>query len=163
VPAADDGFVSLAHVLRAPVAEIAEPAEVAVAAPPPQPMALPDAADLARDVRVFRARLADAFDAARDALLHEFAYAVLGRELVLAPADIAVIAARVLAQHADAEPLRLRVAASDAAALAHQAAGLPPLLCDAELAPGDAILEFAGGHVDARLGVRLAALLGNGP
>ena len=36
---------------------------------------------------------------------------------------------------------------------------LPPVTSDAELAPGDAILEFDGGHADARLGVRLAALL----
>jgi hypothetical protein len=115
--------------------------------------------ELARDVRVFRARLADAFDAARDGLLREFAYAVLGRELVLAPADIATIAARLLAEHPGAEPLRLRVAPADALTLARDAGALPPIASDAELAPGDAVLEFAGGSIDARLGVRLAALL----
>jgi flagellar biosynthesis/type III secretory pathway protein FliH len=77
---------------------------------------------------------------------------------VLAEADIAAIAARVLAEHPDAQPLRLRVAPSDAVDLA-ACGGLPPRVPDPELAPGDAILEFAGGPVDARLGVRLAALL----
>jgi hypothetical protein len=123
VPAADGAFVSLVQLLRPEHTPeiVAPPAAVQSTEPAP----LPDVAELARDVRVFRARLADAFDVAGDALLHEFAYAVLGRELILAPADIATIAARVLA----------------------------------ELAPGDAILDFTGSSVDARLGIRLAALL----
>jgi Flagellar assembly protein FliH len=157
VPAADGAFVSLAQLLRpGPAPEAVVPlATVELPAPAP----LPEVADLARDVRVFRARLADAFDAACDTLLREFAYAVLGRELILAPPDIATIAARILTEHAGAFPLRLRVAPSDAVALARCADTLPPIASDAELAPGDAILEFPGGSIDARLGIRLAALL----
>jgi hypothetical protein len=157
VPAADGAFVSLAQLLRPePAPEIVAPL---VPVPLPAPAPLPELADVARDVRVFRARLADAFDVACDALLREFAYAVLGRELILAPPDIATIVARVLAEHAGALPLRLRVAPSDAIALARCGATLPPIASDAELAPGDAILELPGSSVDARLGIRLAALL----
>jgi flagellar biosynthesis/type III secretory pathway protein FliH len=160
VPAADGVFVSLAQLLRPPpaCAELVPPVTV-FATPAPQPLALPEAAELARDVRLFRARLADAFEGACDALLREFAYAVLGRELVLAPPDIAAIAARVIAEHAGAQPLRMRVAPSDVALLAPDANALPPVTSDPELSPGDAILELASGPHDARLGVRLAALL----
>jgi hypothetical protein len=162
VPAVDDVFVSLAQVLRAgttpPVAAVAAAFE-----PPavPVPEARPECAGLARDVRVFRARLADAFDDGCAVLLREFAYAVLGRELLLGAPGIATIATRILAEHPAAQPLRLRVAPSDVTALAPHAATLPPIVSDAELAPGDAILEFAGGQRDARLGVRFADLLEN--
>jgi hypothetical protein len=158
VPAADEAFVSLAQIVRAPQAPIAAGvAEVAPAAPAPAPAAPDPAAE--RDVRLFRARLADAFDVAREALLRECAYAVLGRELLLAPPDIAAIAARILSEHPAAQPLRLRVAPADLTALAARRETLPPLAGDPDLAPGDAVVEFAGGCVDARLGVRIAALL----
>lgn len=155
MPAADDAFVSLAQVLAPPpllVADVAEPA-------PHEPITAPASTAVERDVRLFRARLADAFDVARETLLREFAYAVLGRELVLAPADLAAIAGRILAEHPAAQPLRLRVAPEDAAALGARAGGQMPLAADAALAPGDAIVEFAAGCIDARLGVRLAAVL----
>jgi hypothetical protein len=160
VPAADGAFVSLAHVLRPrTVCEEVPVASVVPAQPEPLPPAPADLAELARDVRVFRARLADAFDLACDTLVRELAAAILGRELMLAPPDIAAIAARLLADHLDAQPLRLRVAPSDLAALARCADVLPPIASDAGLAPGDAVLEFANGPLDARLGTRLAALL----
>jgi flagellar biosynthesis/type III secretory pathway protein FliH len=154
VPADDGAFVSLAQLLRGGERggepEIAERDE-AVA---PIESCVAAYRDVARDVRVFRARLSEAFEAAREALVRELAYAVLGRELVLAPADVAAIAARVLAEHPSAQPLSLRVA--------HRSGGLPPCIADESLAPGDAVLELACGHVDARLGVRLAAVLDEG-
>jgi hypothetical protein len=168
VPGADPAFVSFAEVLHGTLArresEPAAPAPAVVASDVPASTCVPiddvaGAADLLRDVRIFRARLADAFDAARTALVHELAYAVLGRELQLAPADIASIAQRITVEHAATQPLRVRVAPADVAAVNARAAGLPPIVADAFLAPGDAMLEFADGHIDARLGVRLAALL----
>jgi flagellar biosynthesis/type III secretory pathway protein FliH len=161
VPAADGAFVPLAQHLRGEAArDDVAPAAVVCAAPAePEPARVPELADLVRDVRIFRARLEDALAVSCDALLREFAYAVLGRELILAPPDIAVIAARVLAAHSDVHPLRLRVAPGDVAALARCDDALPPVASDVELAPGDAILEFDGGCADARLGVRLAAIL----
>ena len=74
---------------------------------------------------------------------------------------MAAIAARIVAEHPGAQPPRLRVAPSDVAALACCAGVLPPIVGDAELASGDAILEVAAGAVDERLGLRLAALLEN--
>jgi flagellar biosynthesis/type III secretory pathway protein FliH len=161
---ADGAFVPLAQFLRAePVGDDDAPPAVVCAPPAPEPSPPADIAELARDVRLFRARLADAFDAARAALLREFAAAVLGRELILAPPEIAALAARIVAQHPGSQPLRLRVAPNDCAALVERVADLPPLASDAALAPGDAILEFVDGPVDARLGVRLAALLEDAP
>jgi flagellar assembly protein FliH len=157
VPAADGAFVPFAQLLAPP-----PPLAAAADAPPPVPdgpAATPAGAVAERDVRLFRARLADAFDVARDSLAREFAYAVLGRELMLAPPDLAALAERILAEHPDARPLRLRVAPGDAAVLGARAGALPPLVADAALAPGDAIVEFAAGSIDARLGVRLAAVL----
>ncbi len=158
MPAADDVFVSFAEVLRPPAGpELQAPAEPE--AEPAPAVAAPIAiAEAERDVRLFRARLADAFADARDQLVRELAYAVLGRELLLAPPDVAVLANRILADHPAAQPLRLRVSATDLDVCAARAPALP-FVADPALAPGDAIVEFADGQVDARLGVRLAAVL----
>jgi hypothetical protein len=162
MPAPDRPFVPLGAWLRGEIATApAEPAEAPPAAPPAVPPAViagPDAdASLAalRDVRVFRAHLADAFDAARIALVREFAFAVIGRELLLAPADVDAIAARVLAEHPRAQCVRVRVAPGDVSIVR---AGVP-VESDPALAPGDAVVEIAGGSIDARLGVRLAQVL----
>lgn len=156
---AEPAFVSLADLLQPPVAlepviAVPERAEHIVAG------ALRDActctADAVRDIRVFRAQLADAFDAERERLLREIAYAVLGRELVLAPVDLAVIIARVLAEHPGAEPVRVRVAPCDVQTL--DASAVPAIVADASLAPGDAVVELTNASIDARLGIRLSAL-----
>ena len=80
MPAADDAFVSFAQLLR-----VAPEAIAPEAAPPEEVSAPPEAraydAKFARDVRVFRARLADAFDASCDASLAKGARAALGREI----------------------------------------------------------------------------------
>jgi hypothetical protein len=73
VPAADGTFVPLSRILRAePVREEIAPIETAP---------IFDLAELARDVRLFRARLADAFDAGCDPALRKSARAALGREI----------------------------------------------------------------------------------
>jgi flagellar biosynthesis/type III secretory pathway protein FliH len=100
---------------------------------------------------LFRARLADAFDAALARLLRELATDVLARELRMAPCDLAALVARLCAQ---APGVRVRVAPSDISA----EFGLP-CVADPALESGDAILEVDGGVIDARLGVRLALLL----
>ncbi|MEO7040121.1 MAG: hypothetical protein ABI186_08855 [Candidatus Elarobacter sp.] len=104
-----------------------------------------------REARLFRARLADAFDDAFGRLLRELATEVLARELRIAPCDLVVLIERV-AQRAPF--VRLRVAAADAA----HAYGLPAV-ADPALDPGDAVLELADGALDLRLGVRLAGVL----
>ncbi len=155
MPAAD-GFVSLATWLAGPPAPppVASPA-VADAPPPVPEIALPPRpeAEVLREVRLFRARLADALTAATDVLVRELATAVLGRELHQSPADVAALAAAILAEHPAATPVVVRHAPGEIVAL-----GIPAL-ADDTLAPGDLVLGFANGEVDARLGVRLAVVL----
>jgi hypothetical protein len=160
VRAADDTFISFARLLHAPPDDgiAPESPDTPAASLPVPPQTPPRSADAERDVRLFRARLADAFALAREQLLREIACAVLGRELMLAPPDIAAIVVRVAAEHAPDPPLRVRLAPGDLDAPALRALHLP-LVCDERLAPGDAVVEFAGAHVDARLGTRLEALL----
>jgi flagellar biosynthesis/type III secretory pathway protein FliH len=158
-------FVSLADVLRAPA-----PAGVPVPdAPPPalEPPAAQRGAEperpptderthvelvaMLRETRLFRARLADAFDDARSRLVRELAAGVLARELRLAPCDLDALVQRVLI---DAPVVRVRAAPCDVAAIR----GVP-VVADPELTAGDAVVELAGGALDARLGVRLALVL----
>jgi hypothetical protein len=81
VPAADDAFVSFAQLLRAaPEAIAPDVPPAASVAPEPKPPPADDV-DLARDLRVCRARLADAFDASCDPSLGKSVRAALGREI----------------------------------------------------------------------------------
>ena len=158
-------FVALADLLRAPGADggAVPPTPVADAAAMPEldddggPVDADGVCGVLREARLFRARLADAFDDAAARLLRELASDVLARELRLAPCDVAAIVRRIVQS---APVLRVRVAAID------RARGVPlPRGCDValvedpELAGGDAIVELAGGALDARLGVRLATVL----
>jgi len=154
-------FIALADLLRgtAPVESEAALAPV-VDAPPPLPDDAADPAESAvdddlavtlREARLFRARLADAFDDAADRLLRELATEVLARELRLAPCDLARIVQRIAAR---APAVRVRVAPGDVAVVTGIA-----VLADPALGAGDAIVEVTGGTLDARLGVRLAAVL----
>jgi hypothetical protein len=108
-------------------------------------------AEALRDARLFRARLADAFADTSQRLLRELACEVLARELRLAPCDLSALARRVSER---VPVVRVRVAASDLGAVTGM-----PVLADPALRAGDAIVELAGGALDARLGVRLAAVL----
>ena len=110
-----------------------------------------DVSEALREARLFRARLADAFAEASQRLLRELACEVLARELRLAPCDLAALVQRVR----ECVPVvRVRVAAADLGAVT----GVP-VVADLALQAGDAIVELAGGALDARLGVRLEAVL----
>ena len=163
-------FVALADLLRAPVARAGAVESPASSMPasdagacadgvaPEPPAAVMDSVvvDAVRDARLFRARLADAFDDAAARLLRELAADVLARELRLAPCDLAAIVRR-LAERAPA--VRVRVAACDVACGIPLPRGCDVLVADPALARGDAIVELDGGVLDARLGVRLALVL----
>lgn len=141
----------LAAASNVPAAAVEEPP---VVAPPSVLPAAPEVAAAVRDARVFRAALADAFDALLADLLRHTAADVLARELRLAPADVETLA-RTLLRERDADgPVRLRVAAADAGIRCDV-----PVLVDEALAQGDAILELRHGTIDARLGVRVADVL----
>jgi flagellar biosynthesis/type III secretory pathway protein FliH len=114
-----------------------------------------DELELARDVRLFHARVIEAVEAAVETLVNDIAAEVLGRELALAPVDIERIVDRVLQRFAEEEPLRVRVHADDAARVT---CGVP-VVADPRLRPGDAVIELRGGSVDASLGVRLTTLV----
>lgn len=156
-------FVALADLLRAEAVPSRRPSTVTAEAPQtlqaehrddaPAVREHPDDVVAAiRDARLFRARLADAFDDALVWLLRELAADVLARELRLAPCDVAAIARRA---RECAPIVRLRVAPAD---VARGEYGLP-VVPDPALHAGDAVFELDGGAFDARLGVRLAAVL----
>lgn len=107
-------------------------------------------------VRRFRAALCDALDAALDELRRAIARDVLARELRLAPADVAAIAAGALERYAGERPLRLRVHPDDAAALA---TGDLNVVADAGLRRGDVAIDLHAGTIDATLGARLACVM----
>jgi hypothetical protein len=88
-------------------------------------------------------------------MLRDLAADVLVRELRLAPCDLVALIGRI-AQRAPF--VRLRIAAGERG----RDFGLPSLV-DPALEVGDAILELAGGALDLRLGVRLAAVLEQRP
>ena len=117
--------------------------------------------DVLRDARVFRARLADAFDEAAARLVRELAAQVLVRELRLAPCEIAELVTRARER---LPVLRVRVSPHDAIRMHGASGGSGALrdvsvIADEQLDDGDAIVELAGGALDARLGVRLADVL----
>jgi flagellar biosynthesis/type III secretory pathway protein FliH len=158
---AADGFVPLSTWLAGPAPAAPEPERPdppSCAEPPAEAAPLPAAplaaqVELMREVRLFRARLADALAAATPQLLRQLAYAVVGRELCLAPADVAALAARIVAEHPAAEPVAIRHALGERVDVG------VPAVADPALAPGDLVLVFTAGEVDARLGIRLAAAL----
>lgn len=159
-------FVTLADLLRAPAAR-GGPVDTSMDAVMPMNAAAPmtfgderaDVVEAVRDARLFRARLADAFDAAAARLLRDLASDVLARELLLAPCDLTELVRRAAER---APVVCVRVAACDVAcvagALRSRGADVP-VAEDSTLAAGDVVVELAGGALDARLGVRLATVL----
>lgn len=107
-----------------------------------------------RAARLFRAAVAEAFEAVVARLARDFAHEVLGRELRLAAPDLAAIARRIIEERRSDEPLRLRVAPADAELECEI-----PVVADPRLAIGDAILECSSGEVEMRLALRLADAL----
>ena len=148
-------FVALADLLRGPalspqpeetIAEKQMPAEAE-----PHSNVSQEMIAAARDAKLFRARLADAFEAASARLLRELAIAVLARELTIAPCDLAALARGALER---APFVRLRIAPEDGG----RDYGIATIV-DPTLDQGDAVFELCGGALDARLGVRLAGIL----
>jgi flagellar biosynthesis/type III secretory pathway protein FliH len=156
---AADAFVPLAELLQPSVADATvteeHPPEAIVATEPADVAPMHESIGAIREARRFRARLADALDARLARLLAAIASEILMREVRTSPADLAALVARIVDEQA-APPLQVRVSAADRDALAACAIDVVE---DRSLEPGDAIVTFAAGEIDARLGVRLAAVL----
>lgn len=166
-------FVSLAEIIRsrppavqsvptlaAPVPDRCAPEPVAPSSPAPEsavPVAEPaglESASAVRAARLFRAALADAFDALAADLAAALASDVLGRELRLSACDIASIARRLIAERWADEPLSVRVSPADVGFACDL-----PIVGDSQLRPGDAVLVCRNGEIDARLAVRFAHVI----
>jgi hypothetical protein len=115
----------------------------------------PAEAELASDVRLFRARLADVLEAHARRLLPELLRRVVGRERAAAPCDVGRLAGELVAAQAARGPVRVRVAPGDARSLRLDL----PVLADPALAPGDVAIDVRDGTVDASYVARLAAFL----
>lgn len=145
-------FVSLAAFLRPPaVARPVEPVTEPAADARPSPASDPVVAECA----MFRARVREAFERERAALLAGLATDVLARELQLAPAEIGAIAARLVDDFSSETPVALRVHPGELASVDVDI----PIEGDPALRRGDAILVVRDGTLESRLGVRLDAVV----
>ena len=149
-----EGFRGLSSILRPAMLRPAFDADAAPMPPIAEPAAPHEAesVELLREVRLFRARVAEAVDLAIATLLQDIAADVVGRELELAPVAIERIVDRALARYLAEEPLRIRVHPDDAAALREAPIAVE---ADPRLRRGDAAVDLRNGTVDASLGVRL--------
>ncbi|HMD02286.1 MAG TPA: hypothetical protein VKG44_04905, partial [Candidatus Baltobacteraceae bacterium] len=109
----DESFVPLAVWLRAPLAPAA-PAEVRPQSNAGEGEDAAGGSDLIADLTLLRLAALEAFERARGRLLERLARDVLGRELMLAPADLQTLAERALEAFAESEPLTLAIAPADA-------------------------------------------------
>jgi len=159
MPDRDAEFVPIARLLQPPPAaspSVAPPPAVeARAARPIRDCDDPSPAAL-REVRIFRAALADALEAQLSNLSRDVAIAVLARELELAPVDVRAIARRAIERAAPQEAISIRVHPSELSLLEDD--GLPAA-GDATLRRGDVAVDVRSGTIDATLGARLSEWL----
>jgi len=107
-------------------------------------------------VRRFHAALADALELALERMLSDVACDVLARELRLAPAEIATIAARALDEAANEVPVSVRAHPDET----HRLTDLGvPVIADSALRRGDVALDVQSGSIDVSLGARLACVV----
>lgn len=111
-------------------------------------------ADVCERVRRFRAMLADALDRSLGELLREIAIDVVGRELLLAPADLETIVRRARERCAEI-PVAVRMHPSQQRLYDLGVPALP----DPSLRSDDVQIELRSGSIDARLGVRIEQML----
>jgi len=102
-----------------------------------------------------RARAAEAFETQVETMLAEVVQTVLARELALAPADVAEIVRRSLADFQASGPVRVRVSPEEAESLS----AVVPVVADDALFVGDVVVDVADGSLDLRLGTRISAVL----
>jgi hypothetical protein len=153
------GFVPLARLLR--------PVPI-TPSPPPQATEAPEEASTfcaqpaERDTpapeegrALAHLRAAEWFERARELLLRRFARDVLGRELLLAPADIEALARRALAAFADDLPRAVAVAPADADRLDLRI----PVRVEAQFERGDLAVEVSDGRLVSSLQLRVEGVI----
>lgn len=150
-----DSFVTLATLLReSPAVPSAPPVE------PASEIALVQAgfsrAAVVQELALLRLAAREAFERSAAELLHIFAQDVLARELRSAPADLQLLAGRLLAGCGANEPVELVLSPGEAELL--QVA--LPVRADPELAPGDLVVRVREGALESHLEFRLTAALG---
>lgn len=150
---APEGFRSLAQLLRGADAEPHEPRAI-VQVPDPvvesYSQAVPDVEALMRDIRLFRAHIAEAVDARVERLIDEIARRVLARELELAPCEIEAIVDSCLSTLADGRDIHVFVHPDDAERIT-----VTPVETDASLQRGDCVVRLESGSIRSTLQLRL--------
>jgi len=107
-------------------------------------------------IKRMRAALEDACAARSETFMRDLGATILGRELRLAPVELAAIVDDALAELRRDFPLRVRAHPDDLEGL--HACELPTV-ADAELRRGDVTIDVRHGSIDASLGARFEALL----
>ena len=147
-----EGFVALADRLRAasapaipaPAFRMREPARDV-------PTSTPSAA-CERELVRLRVAAIEALERSVERVLETFARAVLARESLLAPADIARLVEDAAAALRAEEPFAFVVSEADAARIDSAF----PVRVDPTLAPGDLIVEVRDGAYESHLAFRLS-------
>lgn len=108
------------------------------------------------DLALMRLAACESFERAARDMLVSFAQELLGRELALAPVDVAALLRRAVASFAELEPVHVVVSPEDES----RAAAIPlPLRTDPELAAGDFIIAVRDGALESPRSFRLKAIL----
>lgn len=146
-----DRFQTLAELLARP-----EPAAAQRASAEPAEHSDENSAVCARAARFFLAAVSEALESSVHRLLEDIAAEVLARELELNPPALQRIVDRALQRYASEKPVSIRLHPEDAARLSCAEC---PVISDAALRRGDAVLDVRDGAIDVSLGVRLADVL----
>jgi flagellar biosynthesis/type III secretory pathway protein FliH len=107
------------------------------------------------DLALLRLAAYEAFERSAARLLRTLALDVLGRELLVAPADLEALAAQALAAFAAAEPVGLAVSPHDAERVRTPL----PLRVDPSLEAGDLVVDVRDGAFESRFAFRLESAL----
>jgi hypothetical protein len=157
-----ESFVPLAALVRGKSAPAvaSEPSTVAPAVAvstdaPTQHSAAFAYPDAIGDFALMRLAALEGYERACARLLESLASEVLGRELALAPADLAALLQRALAAFSEQEPLAVALSPHDAERVRVSL----PVRIDPLLAAGDLVIEVSDGVLESRYAFRTQVAL----